>query len=348
MKARILVVDDELVLRRATADMLRLAGYEVLQAGTGAEGLLMTREARPDLVLLDRMLPDIDGLEVCRQIKAEPECRRTLVVHLTAVRVSSDQQSDGLEAGADGYLVRPIGRRELLARVEAFLRIKRAEEELKASEEKFRSFIEQSTDGFVQVDERGDVIAWNRGMEEISGLEQADVLGQPIWDIQYRLASEENRTPAYREEIRARMTAMLSSRRISQHGNVQDFPAQRPDGTRRVVQQTAFPIMQGGTFRVGAIFRDVTEHIQAEQERERLLRDLQQALAEIKTLSGLLPICAWCKKIRDDQGYWQQIEHYLAQHTDAVFSHGLCPECYHKYAGGLAGLDSPGKTKDET
>jgi len=66
------------------------------------------------------------------------------------------------------------------------------------------------------------------------------------------------------------------------------------------------------------------------------------------SLSGLLPICAWCKKIRDDQGYWQQMEHYLTQHTGAVFSHGRCPECYHKYAAGLGGLDTLDKTKDET
>jgi CheY-like chemotaxis protein len=66
---------------------------------------------------------------------------------------------------------------------------------------------------------------------------------------------------------------------------------------------------------------------QMEQERAALLRQLQEALASIKTLRGLLPICAACKKIRDDQGYWNQLEAYLSQHSDIQFTHGICPDC---------------------
>lgn len=62
-------------------------------------------------------------------------------------------------------------------------------------------------------------------------------------------------------------------------------------------------------------------------ERKRLIRELQQALAEVKTLSGLLPICAGCKKVRDDRGYWTQIESYISARSEASFSHGLCPDC---------------------
>ena len=66
----------------------------------------------------------------------------------------------------------------------------------------------------------------------------------------------------------------------------------------------------------------------------RLLYDeLQKALEQVKLLSGLLPICMWCKKIRDDQGYWNAIEHYLGQHSEAEFSHGICPDCKRKYSG---------------
>jgi hypothetical protein len=66
---------------------------------------------------------------------------------------------------------------------------------------------------------------------------------------------------------------------------------------------------------------------QAEEEREKLILDLQNALAEVKKLSGMLPICASCKKIRDDKGYWSQIESYIKEHADVEFSHGICPEC---------------------
>ena len=66
----------------------------------------------------------------------------------------------------------------------------------------------------------------------------------------------------------------------------------------------------------------------------RLLHaELQNALENVKLLSGLLPICMWCKKIRDDQGYWNAIEHYLGQHSEAEFSHGICPDCKRKYSG---------------
>lgn len=69
---------------------------------------------------------------------------------------------------------------------------------------------------------------------------------------------------------------------------------------------------------------------QSEEERERLIREIQEALASVKTLSGLLPICASCKKIRDDKGYWSQIETYIRAHSGAQFTHGICPECVKK------------------
>ena len=78
------------------------------------------------------------------------------------------------------------------------------------------------------------------------------------------------------------------------------------------------------------IARDITERKRSALERERLVSELQQALANVKTLSGLLPICANCKKIRDDKGYWNQIESYISEHSDTVFSHGICPECVKK------------------
>lgn len=71
-------------------------------------------------------------------------------------------------------------------------------------------------------------------------------------------------------------------------------------------------------------------YMRVEEERNVLVRQLQDALANIKTLRGLLPICAWCKKIRDDHGYWNQLETYIGAHSDAEFTHGLCPECAKK------------------
>ncbi len=78
---------------------------------------------------------------------------------------------------------------------------------------------------------------------------------------------------------------------------------------------------------VVCISKDITDRKRIEDERERLIQELREALAQVRNLSGLLPICASCKKIRDDQGYWTQIESYIHEHSEAKFSHGICPEC---------------------
>jgi hypothetical protein len=89
------------------------------------------------------------------------------------------------------------------------------------------------------------------------------------------------------------------------------------------------------------VSRDITEHKRMEDERERLIQELARTLAEVKTLSGLLPICSQCKKVRDDQGYWNKIEAYLATHTDATFTHGLCPECSQAFRQQIKARTSP-------
>lgn len=83
--------------------------------------------------------------------------------------------------------------------------------------------------------------------------------------------------------------------------------------------------------------RDITERKRLEAERERLIQELTQALAEVKALSGLLPICSSCKKVRDDQGYWKQIEAYLTEHSEATFTHGLCPDCARAFRDEIQG-----------
>ncbi|MBU1545441.1 MAG: HAMP domain-containing protein [Proteobacteria bacterium] len=91
--------------------------------------------------------------------------------------------------------------------------------------------------------------------------------------------------------------------------------------------------------------REITERKELEQEREKLIAKLQEALAQVKTLSGFLPICASCKKIRDDSGYWKQIESYLSDHADVTFSHGICPDCAKKLYGDFIDVDAALKKK---
>jgi len=119
--ARILVIEDEPDIREVLDYNLRTAGYEVIPAERGREGLTLAREQRPDLVLLDLMLPDVSGTEVCRAIKDDPSTRATPVVVLTA-RNSEIDRVVGFELGADDYVTKPFSVRELMLRIRAVLR----------------------------------------------------------------------------------------------------------------------------------------------------------------------------------------------------------------------------------
>jgi hypothetical protein len=87
---------------------------------------------------------------------------------------------------------------------------------------------------------------------------------------------------------------------------------------------------EGKIIRIQGAFQDITARKEVEAEREKLINDLQDALAEVKTLREFLPICSYCRKVRDDQNYWSQIENYISEHTSTKFSHGICPDCYQK------------------
>jgi PAS domain S-box-containing protein len=111
-----------------------------------------------------------------------------------------------------------------------------------------------------------------------------------------------------------------------------DFRIRTKNGEWRWISHVCRPVYDSSGREHGrrASNRDITESKNAEKEREHLISELQKALSDIKKLSGLLPICASCKKIRDDKGYWNQIESYISEHSEAEFSHGICPECAKK------------------
>jgi DNA-binding response OmpR family regulator len=121
--ARILVADDNETNRDILATRLAANGYEVLHAGDGEEALAVTRAQRPDLILLDIMMPKLDGIEVCKRLKADAALPFTPVILVTA-KVESGDMVEGLDAGADEYVTKPVDQKVLVARVKALLRIK--------------------------------------------------------------------------------------------------------------------------------------------------------------------------------------------------------------------------------
>lgn len=120
--ATILVVADHADTLGVTARILEQEGYQVAQAADGTQALRLTRELRPPLVLLDVVLPDISGFEVLRQIRGDPSLAGIAVVLISSRQIGPEQQAEGLEGGADGYIARPVAGTELIARVRLHLR----------------------------------------------------------------------------------------------------------------------------------------------------------------------------------------------------------------------------------
>lgn len=143
--AKILIIEDNAVVRFSAVHLLQSAGFAVFEAATGTEGRRLAEAETPDLVLLDVMLPDANGIELCRQIKSHPELNKLFVVLLSAIETSPDSQVVGLQAGADSYIARPIENRELLARVQALLRIKEAESALRRAHDQLEQRVTERT-----------------------------------------------------------------------------------------------------------------------------------------------------------------------------------------------------------
>ena len=139
----ILVVDNDAAFTTGTARQLSRGAYTITQASSGAEALRLARQVPPDVVLLDATLPDMDGLEVCRQLKADPRTSATFVVLCSAHRNDTNAVVQGVDAGCDGFIARPVESRELLARVEAYLRHKTTIDALRDSERYWRGQFER-------------------------------------------------------------------------------------------------------------------------------------------------------------------------------------------------------------
>ena len=192
---------------------------------------------------------------------------------------------------------------------------KKFEESLKESEERFRLTYYTTPDS-VNINrlEDGLFVDINQGFSEMTGYTREEVIGKTslelnIWD-----------DPADRKK-------MLNI--LHDNGYLKNFEAQFRLKDRTVITglMSANIITLQKDPHIISITRDVSEQKQIQKEKEDLITELQTTLAEVKTLRGFIPICAHCKKIRDDKGYWEQLENYISKKTDALFSHSICPEC---------------------
>ena len=158
MSAKVLVVDDTPMNVKMLADVLTFKGYQVVTAAGGNEGLAKVESEKPDLVLLDVMMPDLDGYAVCRAIRAKPETAILPVVMVTALDPTQERVK-GLEAGADDFLSKPINQPELLARVRSLLRIKEFHDQVQAQARELanwnRTLEQRVAEGVRQIEQMG-------------------------------------------------------------------------------------------------------------------------------------------------------------------------------------------------
>src|SRR5262249_54891072 len=138
--SRILNVDDYIPGRYARTKILQQAGFSVIEAGTGSETFQAVADHRPSLILLDVNLPDMTGFEICRKLRDNPDTGAAPIIHISASSVQNVHMVNGLEAGADAYLVEPVDSTVLVATVRAFLRARRAESELRKTNEELEWF----------------------------------------------------------------------------------------------------------------------------------------------------------------------------------------------------------------
>ena len=203
---------------------------------------------------------------------------------------------------------------------------KRAEEALGESELKLRSVTESAKESIISADKNGIIISCNPASQKLFGYETQELIGQPLTVLMPESFIGLHKT-AMAEHVKTGKSHVIGET-VELEGLTKEgleFPLELSISTWKVKDETFYT----------GIIRGISERKKIEAERNQLIKNLQESLAKINTLRGMLPICASCKKIRDDRGYWNQIETYLSKHSEAEFSHGICPECVQKLYPGI-------------
>jgi two-component system cell cycle response regulator len=309
---KILVVDDDPKLRKTIADILGGKGYATAVAATGAEAIAAMASDDISLALIDLMLPDMPGLEVMARIQAMSPLTEAIILTGNA---SMDTAIKAISQGALSYLLKPYNMDDLL------LNIKHGVERQQAKQEILRlaSFPRLDPHPEIELDSAGEVSFLNPAGERMFPGLSAQGVSHPLLHDPMEMIAVLRQGKEQEETITERaIDAATYELHISY---IQDIN------------------------RIRIYVVDITESKHAQERLQRYSADLekknkelQEALAKIKQLTGMLPICASCKRIRDDKGDWSGVETYVSEHTDAVVSHGLCPECEKKGREDLAQL----------
>ncbi|MGO9739318.1 MAG: PAS domain-containing protein [Desulfomonilaceae bacterium] len=199
---------------------------------------------------------------------------------------------------------------------------KRAEENTLASEQRLKAITNSAFDAIILINDRGEISYWNPASERIFGYSDSEVMGKDLHELLV--------PPEFHTAYRSAFKDFVASGRGNALGKITPLVARRKGGEEFPIELSLSGFQADGRWQAAGIVRDITDRKLLEEEKSNLIIDLQKALSEVKKLSGVLPICASCKKIRDDTGYWNEIERYIGEHSEAQFSHGICPDCMRK------------------
>jgi len=317
---RALLVEDNEADAAMCVRSLRMEGFHVIP------DVVQTPEAFAerlnsntyDIILADYGLPGWTGIGALATLQ---QSGKDIPFILISGTVGEDIAVECIKKGAADYVLKerlirlPLVVRRALEEQALRKQQKRSEEELRDSEERYRELFENANDIVFTLDLDANLTSFNKAGERITGYTREELFQKGL-------------SVVLEPEQFERMREMLKRRMASETATTHEIELLAKDGRGLVLEINSRLIYHNGIpLGMQGIARDITERRKALQERERLISELREALAKVKTLSGMLPICAWCKKIRDDHGYWKQIEVYIEQHSEAEFTHGVCPEC---------------------
>ena len=259
----ILHVDDDEANRYVHTRMLQRAGFNVTEATTGAQALQLVAEIKPDLIVLDVKLPDIHGFEVCRKIKNDPATASIPVLHLSASFIQMEDKAEALEGGADGYLTQPVESRELIATVNALLRMRQAEETAICSATQWQITFDSISDGVCLLDQ-AKIVRCNQAMANILGKSAQEIIGRSCGELWQNVGNE-----AMGEFLGDRLDL---TRRQSQEIKI----------NQRWFEVKVDPILsKSGVTGTVQIFTDITERTELLQ-REQAAREQAEANSRMK------------------------------------------------------------------
>lgn len=176
--------------------------------------------------------------------------------------------------------------------------------------------IDQSRDAIVILDQDAKVYEANQRFAEMLGYTMEEVQHLHVWDWDAHFKTDQ---------------LLDLAKSVNEKGHHFETQHRRKDGTLIDVELSNNGAVYRGKKLIFCICRDVSERNRMDSERKKLIQKLEASLSEIRTLRGILPLCAFCKKIRDDKGYWEQVDVYISKHTEADISHSICPECFKKH-----------------